>query len=752
MALWARTRMLTGNYLRQVQELYSGRYGSFPMEVRDSIAPWIEMQDWKSVEDNGDETVALHLLNQMEIQVTEYANRFITDEQGFAYRMRLLESANSIKMSFKDNPLAFIGFIRESLIREEQLVMMSCGEPMKQEHQVSQTERRILSDMEALRNRVMETGTNVREMQQRQEFFVLQYQRNKRNEDTMNELRKGSLKLQKEEAMKSLQKEITDAQPDLKARAMELHQIRMRTYELLKGIIVQFKTLSQMVFEVELVNWKNLQKQSTYKANLCDAHVLMKIQRWCEEFAGLLNDCKQQVMKLQMLEEEIHSKKEDKMVISELDMELRALLNVLLLNSFVIDRQPPQVVRKDARFTATVRLLVGDKLNVFMSMPTVQASIISEPQARRIAAEKCLPEAMENAGDILNNKGTMEYSQGQMSVTFRNMQLKRIKRADRKGQELVAEEKFCILFHAKIQANIKYETWTMSLPIVVTVHGNQECQAQATILWDNAFSSPGRVPFVVPDHVKWSELSSLLSSWFHLKTGKGLSFEQMHYIGAKLFGDSSADFSNNVVTRSQFHKENPGQYHSPLWEWFYLVQKLTREHFKEPWVDDLILGFVSKPMAHDLLLTAPLGTFLLRFSDSELGGISIVYKCLKPGTVDDIAVCNIKPFTDKDFRVRSLADRIKDIKFLQYLYPQIPKETAFGKYWSSSAEDMTLPGEYQQHVLITQICNAPNPPSQQLPHAASPMNPQPMGIDMDYELHGDEDVLASFLNEDFEGF
>ena len=43
MALWARTRMLTGGYLRQVQELYSTR---FPMEVRHSIAPWIEMQNW----------------------------------------------------------------------------------------------------------------------------------------------------------------------------------------------------------------------------------------------------------------------------------------------------------------------------------------------------------------------------------------------------------------------------------------------------------------------------------------------------------------------------------------------------------------------------------------------------------------------------------------------------------------------------------------------------------------------------------
>ena len=31
---------------------------------------------------------------------------------------------------------------------------------------------------------------------------------------------------------------------------------------------------------------------------------------------------------------------------------------------------------------------------------------------------------------------------------------------------------------------------TLSLPAVVTVHGNQECSALATVLWDNAFSEP----------------------------------------------------------------------------------------------------------------------------------------------------------------------------------------------------------------------------------------------------------------------
>ena len=39
------------------------------------------------------------------------------------------------------------------------------------------------------------------------------------------------------------------------------------------------------------------------------------------------------------------------------------------------------------------------------------------------------------------------------------------------------------------------------------------------------------------------------------------------------------------------------------------------------------MGFISKKAAHDLLMIKPAGTFLLRFSDSELGGISVVYSC-----------------------------------------------------------------------------------------------------------------------------
>ena len=38
-----------------------------------------------------------------------------------------------------------------------------------------------------------------------------------------------------------------------------------------------------------------------------------------------------------------------------------------------------------------------------------------------------------------------------------------------------------------------------------------------------------------------------------------------------------------------------------------------------------IMGFVTKTESQDMLMSKPNGTFLLRFSDSELGGITIAW-------------------------------------------------------------------------------------------------------------------------------
>ena len=58
-----------------------------------------------------------------------------------------------------------------------------------------------------------------------------------------------------------------------------------------------------------------------------------------------------------------------------------------IYSAFVIEKQPPQVLKTQTRFGATVRLLIGGKLNVHMNPPAVKASIISEAQAKNINSD-----------------------------------------------------------------------------------------------------------------------------------------------------------------------------------------------------------------------------------------------------------------------------------------------------------------------------------------------------------------------------
>lgn len=81
--------------------------------------------------------------------------------------------------------------------------------------------------------------------------------------------------------------------------------------------------------------------------------------------------------------------------------------------------------------------------------------------------------------------------------------------------------------------------WTLSLPVVVIVHGNQEPHAWATVTWDNAFAEPGRTPFVVPDKVPWSQVAETLSTKFRAATGRCLTEGNQRFLAAKAFRNTN---------------------------------------------------------------------------------------------------------------------------------------------------------------------------------------------------------------------
>lgn len=179
----------------------------------------------------------------------------------------------------------------------------------------------------------------------------------------------------------------------------------------------------------------------------------------------------------------------------------------------------------------------------------------------------------------------------------------------------------------------------MSLPVVVIVHGNQEPQSWATITWDNAFSEISRTPFQVVDRVAWSRMAQMLNTKFICQTGRGLTHENLYYLctclmahpnlplkpvlfctGEKAFR-TQINFNpdDRPITWPQFCKEQLPERNFTFWEWFFAIMKLTRDQLRGPWTDGLINGFISKRQAEEKLNKCPPGTFLLRFSDSEIG-------------------------------------------------------------------------------------------------------------------------------------
>lgn len=134
------------------------------------------------------------------------------------------------------------------------------------------------------------------------------------------------------------------------------------------------------------------------------------------------------------------------------------------------------------------------------------------------------------------------------------------------------------------------------------------------------------------------------------------------------------------------------------------------------------MGFISKERERALLSPKPPGTFLLRFSESSKeGGITFTWvekdisgkyqqspplpppfnyspstamtrlpSILRPRVAGKTQIQSVEPYTKQQLNSMSFADIIMGYKIMDatnilvsplvYLYPEIPKEEAFGKY------------------------------------------------------------------------
>ncbi|XP_064351796.1 signal transducer and activator of transcription 5B isoform X4 [Camelus dromedarius] len=739
MAVWIQAQQLQGDALHQMQALY-GQH--FPIEVRHYLSQWIESQAWDSIDlDNPQENIKATQLLEGLVQELQKKAEHQVGEDGFLLKIKLGHYATQLQNTYDRCPMELVRCIRHILYNEQRLVREanngtspagSLADTMSQKHlQINQT-------FEELRLVTQDTENELKKLQQTQEYFIIQYQESLRIQAQFAQLAQlnPQERLSRETALQ--QKQVT-LEAWLQREAQTLQQYRVELAEKHQKTLQLLRKQQTIILDDELIQWKRRQQLAGNGGP--PEGSLDVLQSWCEKLAEIIWQNRQQIRRAEHLCQQLPIPGPVEEMLAEVNATITDIISALVTSTFIIEKQPPQVLKTQTKFAATVRLLVGGKLNVHMNPPQVKATIISEQQAKSLLKNENTRN--DYSGEILNNCCVMEYHQatGTLSAHFRNMSLKRIKRSDRRGAESVTEEKFTILFESQFSVGgneLVFQVKTLSLPVVVIVHGSQDNNATATVLWDNAFAEPGRVPFAVPDKVLWPQLCEALNMKFkaEVQSNRGLTKENLVFLAQKLFNSSSShleDYNGMSVSWSQFNRcdliqlrfanhlgillrysldcsgsergpeilhfseappdhgphskptglvksaqENlPGRNYT-FWQWFDGVMEVLKKHLKPHWNDGAILGFVNKQQAHDLLINKPDGTFLLRFSDSEIGGITIAWKF----DSQERMFWNLMPFTTRDFSIRSLADRLGDLSYLIYVFPDRPKDEVYSKYYT----------------------------------------------------------------------
>uniref|UniRef100_A0A4W5RCS0 Signal transducer and activator of transcription n=1 Tax=Hucho hucho TaxID=62062 RepID=A0A4W5RCS0_9TELE len=612
MAQWNQLQQLETRYLEQLYHLYSD---SFPMELRQFLAPWIESQDWAYAANK--ESHATLVFHNLLGEIDQQYSRFL-QENNVLYQHNLRRIKQHLQSKYLEKPMEIARIVARCLWEEQRLL---------------QTATTAAQDGTASHP----SGTVVTEKQQ-----ILEH---------------------------NLQ--------DIRKRVqVRLHQIVTEMAGLLSAMDFVQKNLT----DDELADWKRRQQIACIGGppNIC----LDRLETWITSLAESQLQIRQQIKKLEELQQKV-SYKGDPIIQHRpaLEEKIVDLFRNLMKSAFVVERQPcmpmhpdrPLVIKTGVQFTNKVRLLVKfPELNYQLKIKV----IIDKSRKFNILGTNTKVMNME------------ESNNGSLSAEFKHLTLREQRcgnggRTNSDASLIVTEELHLITFETEVyHQGLKMDLETHSLPVVVISNICQMPNAWASILWYNMLTNhPKNVNFFTKPPVgTWDQVAEVLSWQFSSTTKRGLTIEQLTTLAEKLLGPC-VNYSGCQITWAKFCKENMAGKGFSFWVWLDNIIDLVKKYILALWNEGYILGFISKERERAILSPKPPGTFLLRFSESSKEGVCWAGKT---------QIQSVEPYTKQQLNSMSFAEIIMGYKIMDatnilvsplvYLFPEIPKEDAFGKY------------------------------------------------------------------------
>ncbi|KAE8580023.1 hypothetical protein XENTR_v10024276 [Xenopus tropicalis] len=720
MSQWNQVQRLEQRFLEQVDQFYDD---TFPMEVRHLLASWIEGQDWDAASNS--DSLATVLLHNLMIQIEEELNR-VSQEKNLLLRHNLKRIKQHLLGKYHGNPM-HMAMIVSNCLREERRILAAASMPIQgpfekslQTNLISERQRVLENKVAAIKNSAQVTEQDVKYLEDLQDEFDFRFKtiQSKDTTDKHNIL---------------IEQECYKLQEMLNA----LDQKRKEALRKMSQIIDEIDTLMGKSLTEELKNWKRRQQIACIGGPLHGS--LDQIQNWFTLLAESLFQLRRQIQKLDELWTKV-TYEGDPIPLQKqylLDRVICLILSVFQ-SSFIVERQPcmpthpqrPLVLKTEIQFTVKLRLLV--KLPELNYQLRVKATIDKDPSFNLSNRRFVL------FGTPVKVMSIEDSANGSLSVEMRHLKPKESKsNSGNKGHEgvhMVTEELHSISFETQVCLyGLAIDLETSSLPVVMISNVSQLPSAWASVIWYNLFSSEpqNHAFFANPPTASLNQLLEVLSWQFSSYVGRGLNSEQLNMLGDKLIG-VPVNQGDNHISWVKFCKEHlPGKPFS-FWAWIEGILELIKKYLLSIWIDGCIMGFVSKEKERALLKDKIPGTFLLRFSESHLGSITFTWVDLSD--TGEVRFHSVEPYNKGRLNALPFPDILRTYKVIEaenapenpllYLYPDVPKDKAFGKHYNSHQNEVSQPTEnvkgYVPSVFI---------PMSKLPTNGS-SSPSPMDLPM----------------------
>lgn len=601
---------------------------------------------------------ACELATQLLQELENYISTLPKSVAFLATKTILKQTYNNLKekyMSTSDGQLQLYKIVYTSLMQEKEIVS---------KHEAGEY-KEIQKKMNVLTDNVSKLRNNLYEIQQGQqikttedhELYQMQVSFGE-SEEIVLEQKKGKRAnpFEGNKDVSAKKKKLETAERASASKNADLENKRVKLIEFFWITFEEYNQVQNDVLENHLTQWKMKQRIEGYG----DENDLLSLQKLCEDLVD-------NIVSLMKISEQISW---DPMEADMVQKQLITPFHNLVSSTFMVVKQPPQVLRTGSRFTSEVSLLIGNK--IFQEFPSVIVSLMPGGEAAKLNFETFTAHVEdENKGNrcgTINNNSSAEMfeDKNKTQVKFQNLQIVKgsVKRS--RSRECT-EDMFSLIFRTKFTCyGLEFNLWTRSLPLVIVSHDDQRMKAEAIIAWDNA----GYEPFDIHQDLPWNQVFDALSRKWTASCGKPLTAESSCYLACKLFQDESLNLNqiqNMTLNWTKFKKDKLPNSTYTFWEYFHSMMTLTaHQDMKSIWEMGYIIGFVKKSTAVEMLAQTEEGTFLIRFSDSTLGGVTI-----------GLRSANQKIMWHKfkeELAMRKIVDIIFDLKHLKTLYPNIPKK------------------------------------------------------------------------------